>query len=554
MGLSRRLLKFYLTFIFSYPAFQILSQTEIHKLRSDSTPVELASYFKSDSLIDIDHLRKVSNFLTNPYILEENGKPLPKRKKAFVHYVKEINEKLELAYLSNKKLNEEMMDLLYQLEWIRLSFLQKSESNSSLKMSFHDKKEMLLNTLKSKHLLAIRIPAQNVRSENANISSPFYTDLTGNIAPEERFDQLAKIKKIHPQNQMVVLADQFTKGGSAPKFEVRDVDLENKWVIKWGDEVHTDIFCSRMFASLGYDVDHPYYYSENLILVFDEIGCVKTPKELIDSIRIKFGVSMDSFIKCGGIITKEMAEAQSTLSPFIGKQYLKFTECSLEARPDRVKRLGSFMPYAMNNISRQELRGSLLAHIYIDNWDTREDNTALTLVNRGNKRYSPSAIFSDLGTSMGVHISWLHQDFKVGLVNELSWEAMKKRRRKIHFTSSFNAMVDFYEHTDFSDVYWMGLKIAAIDSIGLRKMIEAAHWPSAIGELYFHKMASRRASILSSLNIPDTHPIIFSKTLCIKENGRWLVKQGKFCKKADLANYPISYIDFKGRMRNYGNK
>jgi hypothetical protein len=36
------------------------------------------------------------------------------------------------------------------------------------------------------------------------------------------------------------------------------------------------------------------------------------------------------------------------------------------------------------------------------------------------------------------------------------------------------------------------------------------------------------------------------------ENGKCVVKKGKLLKAADLATYPISYINFKGRMRNYG--
>jgi hypothetical protein len=153
---------------------------------------------------------------------------------------------------------------------------------------------------------------------------------------------------------------------------------------------------------------------------------------------------------------------------------------------------------------------------------------------------------------MGVHISWLNQDFKVGLVNELPWEAVKIKGQKLVFTSRMNSLVDLYKKTDYEDLRWMAFKIAAIDSVGLRSMIDAAHWPKAIGELYFHKMASRRASILRAFHVLDPHPIAFTKQLTLYENGKCVVKKGKLLKAADLATYPISYINFKGRMRNYG--
>ena len=59
------------------------------------------------------------------------------------------------------------------------------------------------------------------------------------------------------------------------------LDLDNKWSLKWGDEVHTDILGSHIFAALGYDVDHPYYYGENkLTLVFDDLKEIKNVDDL----------------------------------------------------------------------------------------------------------------------------------------------------------------------------------------------------------------------------------------------------------------------------------
>jgi hypothetical protein len=551
MFLLRGILKTFLPFVFCSTS-PLFSQIASYPTQEKSFPKELLAYFEEDSLINLEHLRSTCNLLTNPNIRFKDGYLLPARKKAFIRYVKTVSEQLELGYLLKKKRDSTTLDLVYQLEWMRLSFLQKAESNSTNKISFHKKKQLFFNTLKSKNSLRIRIPKSAFSGEYESIVSPFYKELIDSVCLEDRFDILAKKKKINAQNQMVVLADQLSKGGSAPKFEVLDLDFENKWIIKWGDEVHTDIFCSRMFAAIGYDVDHPYFYTENLILVFDGVSNMKSSIELIDSLKIQYGIDIKNYLNKTGKITDEMAKSLPSLTPFIGKPYAQFKECSLEARPDRVKRLGSFMPYSLENASRRELKGSLLAHIYIDNWDIKQENTALTLVNKGNKNYRLSAIYSDLGTSMGVHISWLNQDFKVGLVNELPWEAVKIKGRKLVFTSRINSLVDLYKKTDYEDLRWMAFKIAAIDSVGLRSMIEAAHWPPAISELYFHKMAARRASIVKAFDILDPHPIGYTKQLTIYENGKCLVKKGKLLKAADLAAYPISYINFKGRMRNYG--
>lgn len=554
MAVNREVLKATLAFIYSCVFFHFFSQTRVYPIGNKSIPIEIKPYFSTDSLLDLTHLRGVTDFLTNPSIKEENGIQLTARKKAVIRYVKEISEELELDFLLHKKMNDRIIDLVYELEWMRLSYFQKALSNSVYKLSFDDKVDFFLNTLNSKRKLRISIPEHEAVTSRELATTPFYSMGSDSILPQDRFDLEAKEKKIKARSHMVVLADQCSFGGSTAKFDVLDTDLDNKWVLKWGDEIHTDIFCSRLFSALGYHVDFPFYYSYNLTLVFDENGTINSPDQLIDSLKIHYGINIEPYIKNKGIVTGQLAEVQRSLLPFVGKQYMNFIECSLEARPDRVKRLGSFMPYALDNSSRRELRASLLAQAFINNWDTKEDNTVLTIVNQGNKRYKIEAVFSDLGTSMGVHISWLRQDFKVGLVNELPWEVVKRKHGKLHFTSSMNGMVDFYENTSYEDIYWLAQKLAFIDSTCLRKMIEAAHWPPAISELYFHKMASRRASILKALNILDPHPIGYSPKLNLIEDGRYLIKNGKLCKSADLKDYPVSYMSFKGRRRNYGNK
>ncbi len=225
----------------------------------------------------------------------------------------------------------------------------------------------------------------------------------------------------------------------------------------------------------------------------------------------------------------------------------------LEARPDRVKRMGSFLPGLLSNEDRRELRGALLAHQFIGNWDTREQNTLLTTVHMGNYKYRMSAVFSDLGASFGVVQGIFPPDFKVGLVNEFSWEVASCEGGKLKLSSSINSILPPYKQATYQDLLWMAKKISELDGPMLRNMINKAKWPEPIAELYFHKLASRRASILNAFNLTDAHPIAFDKNLTIKVDEEYVVKNGELLIDIDKNKNPESFLSKKGRLTNYGH-
>lgn len=99
----------------------------------------------------------------------------------------------------------------------------------------------------------------------------------------------------------------------------------------------------------------------------------------------------------------------------------------------------------------------------------------------------------------------------------------------------------------------MAQKIANIDSASLRQIVNEAHWPEPIAELYFHKLASRRHSIMKAFNITDATPIAFDTNLTIIEDGVLVVNKGKLVVDYHRGAHPESLYKKKGRKRNYGN-
>jgi hypothetical protein len=524
---------------------------------------KLIDSFSVNGKINLQYLRATCNFLTDNDITTYNGNPLPRRTNALIRHVKFISEGLEEAYQENRFVNSSMIDLFYELAFYKESLKQKAWADAHTVMTTKEKINLAIQTNSStkKFLYKNCITdheAKDVDSLQGDpVASPFwhpyFSPYYSPISSANRFDKLAQMKKIKAKMNMVVLFDKPSLSGSSPKIDVLDLDLDNKWSLKWGDEVHTDVVGSHIFAALGYDVDHPYYYGQDMLtLVFDGEKEIKNVLQLKVKISEIYKIDLTPFITSSGLITPQVAGTSKDLKPFIGKQYVRFVNCVLEGRPDRVKRLGSFLPDLFCNEDRRELRGSLLAHEFIGNWDTREENTLLTLVHTGDKNYQPSAVFSDLGTSFGVAVTTYPADFKVGLVNEFPWEVATVEDGSVWLNNPINSMLPIYEKATYQDLLWMANKIATIDSISLRFMVNQGKWPQPISELYFHKLASRRASILKAFNITDLHPITFDQHLTIKNGDEFIVKDGILLVDYEKKRNPESFLSKKGRFSNYG--
>jgi len=506
-----------------------------------------SEHYLDEDTINLQAVRASVDVLTNYWRAEFNGIQLVKRRKAVVRHVKHLSEKLEFHAFNQSLANDSVRAYLRELEWLKRSYLNKSEQHAQTTVNFSDKLGMLKSTFLSRPKMKFKIAEDQIQCKSHFIFCDSMLD-----RPYKRFGILADKKNIDRDKNMVIVFRELSKDGSAPKIKAWDLDFDNKWNLKWGDEVHTDVAGSRLFAALGFDVDHPYYYGEDeLTLVLHESGTVQSWAQLRDSILEIYQVDLTPFFSSERMIDAEMMVKNDKLAQFEGQIALTFKKCAIEARPDRVKRLGSFLPNEDAVASSMALHGSLLAHVWIDNWDVREENTVLTTVHDGNYHYNVSPVFSDLGTSFGVKLSPLRSDFKVGLVNAFEWEAAKRRGNKVRLLGRCNEWQSPYKEATYQDLLWMANRIARINERDLRKIVKKAGWPAAIETLYFHKLASRRASILEAFEITDPHPIAFDRELNIKKNGEYIVKGGKLLK--DYENHPESFLNHQGRKRNYGH-
>ena len=533
----------------------LYAQIERGSLSIQPHPDEVNVLFQQGKL-NLTELRQITNFLTDRDLKTHNGIPLSKRKKAFIRHIKHLSEYLETVYQKDNYLDTiQIYEQLYELVLFKNSLIEKSVLAYQVKPNFFAKLKLFIDTKRSRFIFKYPINGGDFPKDISNpVDSPYWHSFNGSKKRHKCFSKLAKLKKIKARKKMYVLFDKLSYSGSAPKIRTLDLDLDNEWSLKWGDEVHTDVVGSRIFAALGYDVDHPYYYGKDqLTLILDDTKSIHSAKALCDSILLIYDIDLKPFLSKTGVVDSDMILENERLAPYLGNQFITFIKCGIEGRPDRVKRIGPFLADDFGNANRRSLRGALLAHAFIGNWDTAERNTLLTTIHDGNYNYRMSAVFSDLGTSFGVKINMFPADFKVGLVNEFPWDLVKIKGKKIILNYQANSILEPYRSANYFDLKWMAMQIHDLDEGTLRKIINKSGWPEPIAELYFHKLASRRASILAFFNIGDKHPIKFDRLLTIKEDGVVVVENGKLTIDYQRKNNPESFLSNKGRFRNYGN-
>lgn len=497
---------------------------------------------------ELKEVRSICHELTDSDIEFYKKYPMPKRKKAFARHIKQICERVELSYWLKKPLGPEQFYDLYQLELAQASMRQKAVEDVK-GMTLVDKLKMGIDSVRS----SISIRRKKDQGEQKIIrDSLFWNDLGDRDDRHKAFGDLAKDKKIKAKDDLVILFDEVSDSGSAPKIKAIDLNEEDEWSLKWGDELHSDVVGSRLFAALGFDVDHPYYRSKNdLTLVFTKKD--QNAKKMLEQIKSQFKIDISKFVSESGVIDDIEINHNDKLSAYKGLNYIRFKEALLEARPDRVKRLGSIVPDKLSHENRVELKGALLAHLWIDNWDTREENTMLSNVHLGKKKYKFSGVFSDLGTSLGVAVNYMPMDFRVGLVNEFSWDIVKSSsQRGVSLKGQLNALLKPYRKAKYSDLKWMATQIAKINAHNLEKILEKSGWPEGIQKLYFHKLASRRAQILAAFDVSDPNPIKFDRKFSYSENGIEYIKDGVLIRDYDRDEHPLGYLNTSGRLRNYG--
>lgn len=497
----------------------------------------------------ISEIRSLCNELTNDSIKELDGYKILKRKDQLLIHVRRTCEDLEAALDSGTLDDPSSTSQFLDLKYIRDSWIQKLKFDEGL--GIIDIMMMGASHQFSPYFLRYDIP-DNKKMVTDIKPSIFWKPPPG--PREKEFDRKAQERGINPNFKWAVL-DELEIKGSAPKAHIVDINSGSRWLIKWGDEVNTDIVASRIFSALGFNTDYPYNSKSgeiNLILGKTENKKKRSVAHFVKFIYNGYQINLSPFILNAGRVDKATVSKFPELAPYRGQYYVSFKSAAIDARPKDELRLGGMLSGHPENLNHRELRGAILALAWLGVWDIKEINTLLSITMNETYETQLQGSFSDLGVSLGVKVSKFPRDIKAGLINEFPWELVSIEKGSVQFNTHVNAILKTYTSASYEDLQWMANQIAQIDEPILRHCLSFSGWPNYVQELFLYKLAERRKQILTVFGIEDSRPIVINRMYSFRDTNNHPVKDGYLVEEPNLDTYPHGLLHEKGRFRGFG--
>jgi hypothetical protein len=222
--------------------------------------------------------------------------------------------------------------------------------------------------------------------------------------------------------------------GTNPKVKVTDANGV-KWNVKFDEEVHAEIACSRIVWACGYKVEESY------------------------------------FVAAGQI---EGAKGLDRAKPFIAKDG-SFKNALFEKRPENIARRNKPWSWMSNPFSNtKEFSGLLMLVMLLNNWDTKEDNNeVLGMYDADGATAHEWYIVSDWGGSLGKsgsvfsHNKWDLKDYSKQKLVE------KAGKKKIDFTYG-GVMSGMLEKMPVAHVKWFASIVGQLSPKQLQDAFKAA--------------------------------------------------------------------------------
>lgn len=488
--------------------------------------------------VKITDLREKCTVLTSSDVSELAGHKILERKSGLLYKVRHLCELQEALYDASAFPDTKLWN---ELDLVYTSFIDRHRVEAGV--SLLEILGMGLSHDLSPYLL--RYP------KTATVPTPVIDDTFWSPPPaplHAAFDAQVARAGVHTQFAWLRI-DKLEGKGSVPKVHADEISSGGRWLLKWGDEMHSDPVASRIFAALGYDVDLPFFRGPGSVklLLGKQSGRKRTVKQLVNFIYNSYKVNLSPFILRQSTVTNFDVATDRSLAPYLGESYLEFKGVALEPRPRNETRLGPMMMDLPVNQQRVELRSAVLAHAWIGNWDTKASNTLLRLVESGDQ-LKVRGSFSDLGVSLGVSISKFPRDLKAGLVNELSWDVLELREGEVRLKARMNHIPQAWRIAHWGDLVWMAKRIALITEHDITEILRASGWPEPVQTLYRYKLGSRRAQILEAFGVADVHPWKIDRSFDFIP----YIVDGELVAEPDRGAFPEGLWQTAGRFRGYG--
>ncbi|MDP9268192.1 MAG: hypothetical protein M3P27_07670 [Acidobacteriota bacterium] len=236
--------------------------------------------------------------------------------------------------------------------------------------------------------------------------------------------------------------------GSNPKFDVVDAQGVH-WKVKLGEEAPAEVAASRLLWAAGYFVDEDYYLAELKVSDVPELHRGSTS---------------------GG----------------------KFKRARLERKLTDVKKDGNWKWSANPFLSQQEFGGLRAMMALLNNWDLKDSNNTIQVVNLTERRYA----LTDLGATFG----------KTGGVVSRSKSNPKDYAKSRFIEKAGPDFVDFAlrargdmekvtTHVPRADAKWLGQRLSQLTGEQIRDCFRAAGYKDEEVTMYAQTVQKRIAEL-----------------------------------------------------------
>lgn len=327
---------------------------------------------------------------------------------------------------------------------------------------------------------------------------------------------------------------EVRKSQTKPKFEVNfnTVDkrtgknVEQKYKLKLGAEVHSEITAGFLAASLGFHADASKFEKEFKMILPKGTTLQDVEREW----RSYYNTyDFDKYVKETGKTDK-------------GLEYVILKDVLVEAKPKGLNRIGRWSHGSFGHKGQRELRGFFIFNAWIANIDLKEsDNNKIILRDNEQGEQEMFQFTHDLGGSFGHYLRESPNNFRWILATPQRAGAVHLDFRQFQVNSGF-------DHVTYHDARWMVRKIAKLSREQIKDAVEHGGWPESAGKLIVEKLISRRNNLVESFELESEIDTLYVERNLTTDDG--VVVNGEyFHSKA-----PEHSVELKGDLAVYGDQ
>ncbi len=221
--------------------------------------------------------------------------------------------------------------------------------------------------------------------------------------------------------------------GTNPKIRVRDA-TGTLWNIKFDEEVHAEVACSRIVWACGYMVEESYFVPSGKVSGVSGLGRARK---------------------------------------FVGSDG-SFTNGMFEKRPAEITRRGTYWSWDSNPFSgSKELSGLAILAVMLNDWDAKTDNNNVLGIPNDDDTVSDWYIVADWGGTLGKMGGFLsHSKWDVDAYNKQDFiDGVSGNQLRLHYSGKGGSLM---KSVPLDHARWFASVVSQLSDEQLRQAFRAA--------------------------------------------------------------------------------